>query len=229
MKAVILAAGVGSRLGSMNNDLPKPLLKVRGEPVLERNIKILKSLGVKDIYINTHYKSKMIMDYFGDGSRYDVRIKYSYEEELLGTSGALKNFEQYLHSDFFVIYGDNYFDFNLDDFIKFHFEKKASCTIGLYYREDVSESGVVFLDDKNLVSSFIEKPGEEYSLSNLVNTGVYICSPIIFKYIPDGFSDFGKNIFPLLLEKKFSLYGYILKGLLLPIDNPSLFKKAEEF
>ena len=227
MKAVILAAGKGERLEAITQKIPKPLIKVKGEPVIERNIKVLKSLGVQEIFINTHYKSEMIKAYLGNGDKYGIKIVYSYEQELLGTAGALKNFQKYIKKDFFVIYGDNYFDFQLNDFIKFHFEKKSKCTIGLYYRKDVSESGIVRLDDFNRVNSFIEKPEKGMEVSNLVNTGIYLCSLKIFDYIHETFSDFGKDVFPLMVKEHFPLYGYLLKGYLLPIDNIELLKKAE--
>ncbi len=228
MKGVILAAGLGSRLGKITKSIPKPLIKVKGVPVIERNIKVLSTLGVEEIFINMHYKSELIREFIGEGDKHGIKINYSIEHELLGTAGALNNFKEKLVDDFFVVYGDNYFDFNLDELRKVHFAKKAGCTIGLYTREDSSESGVVFLDDKNRITGFIEKPGNSLKSASLVNTGIYICSPSIFDFIPKGFSDFGKDIFPKMIQTNFPLFGVQLKGFLFPIDNPILLNIARD-
>jgi mannose-1-phosphate guanylyltransferase / phosphomannomutase len=111
LKAVILAAGKGDRLKNVTSQIPKPMIEFRGKPILEHNINLCKRYGVSELCINTHHLHQKIREYFGDGSKFGVSINYSYESELLGTSGAVKNFSKFLGNEpFFVIYGDNYSD-----------------------------------------------------------------------------------------------------------------------
>jgi mannose-1-phosphate guanylyltransferase len=226
LKAVVLAAGVGSRLGEVTKNLPKPLLKINGETILERNIKKVQELGIKEVFINTHYFPDMIKNCLGK-SNLKLNITYSYESELLGTAGALNNFKEYLNEDFLIIYGDNYFTYSLQELIDFHKSKNSQYTIALHYRENVTESGVVITDKENKIIQFIEKPDKQINVdSHLVNAGIYICSPEIFSFIPAGYSDFGKDIFPLMIKSGSSLYGIELIGYLLPVDTMELLNKS---
>lgn len=228
MKAVILAAGVGSRLGEVTKNIPKPLLEINGETILERNIKKVREIGINEVFINTHYYPDMIKNCLGN-HKFNLNIKYSFESELLGTSGALNNFKKYLNEDFLIIYGDNYFTFSLQELIDFHKLKNSKCTIALHYRENVSQSGVVLTDNDNKIIDFIEKPDEQKNVSShLVNAGIYICSPDIFSFIPSGYSDFGKDIFPGMIKSGSSLYGIELTGYLLPVDTIELLNKSRE-
>ena len=106
MKALILAAGKGTRLKHLTADKPKPMLEIGGEPLLAHHVRRLRAAGVQEIAINLHHAAGVITDYFGDGSRYGVRIEYSYEPELLGTAGAAKKLAAFLDESFYVIYGD---------------------------------------------------------------------------------------------------------------------------
>ncbi|MFQ5585178.1 MAG: NDP-sugar synthase, partial [Calditrichia bacterium] len=146
MQAVILAAGKGTRLGNITYQIPKPMIKIMGKPILEHNILLCKKFGITKIFINLHHLSGKILDYFGDGSRWGVELIYKYEPELLGTAGAVKNFQEELNGQlFFVIYGDNYSDLNLGDALSLHQEKKGIATIVLTPKEDVSNSGIAVL------------------------------------------------------------------------------------
>jgi mannose-1-phosphate guanylyltransferase len=228
LKAVVLAAGVGSRLGKVTENIPKPLLKINDETILERNIKKIQELGIKEVFINTHYFPDMIKNCLGN-SNLNLNITYSYESELLGTAGALNNFKEYLNEDFIIIYGDNYFTYSLQELINFHKLKNSNYTIALHYRENVSESGVVIMDNENKIIQFIEKPDKQINVaSHLVNAGIYIFSPEIFSFIPEGYSDFGKDIFPQIIKSGSSLYGIELKGFLLPVDTIELLNKSRE-
>ena len=233
MNAVILAAGKGTRLNSVINDIPKPMVKVGTKPILEQNIIWLRDNGIRNIYINLHQFPDSIRDYFDTGSNWDTDIKYSYEPELLGTSGAVNKIAsdywstQSPESAFIVVYGDNILsDFNLAEIIKFHNERKGLATICLFYRDDVSQSGIAVLDDNSRILRFIEKPTPEQCVSHLVNTGIYIMEPEILKYIPSGFSDFGRDIFPCLLEANETLYGIVSDKTVTAIDTPQLLQQA---
>jgi len=228
LKAVLLAAGVGSRLGEVTKNIPKPLLKINGETILERNIKKIKELGINEVFINTHYLPDMIKNCLGN-CNFNLNITYSFESELLGTAGALNNFKEYLNEDFLIIYGDNYFTYSLQELADFHKLKNSKYTIALHYRENVSQSGVVLIDKENKIVQFIEKPDKQKNVtSHLVNTGIYICSPEIFSFIPGGYSDFGKDIFPQIIKSGSPLFGIELTGYLLPVDTIELLSKSRE-
>lgn len=232
MKTVVLAAGKGERLRSIVKEVPKPMVKINGKPILEHNIELLRSYGIADIYINLHYLPDVIRNYFEDGKKWGVNITYSYEPEILGTAGAVKKFEKYIrHNQFMVFYGDNCYNYNLAEIIKFHNEKKGLGTIGVYEKEDVSQSGIVEMGSNNRVLRFIEKPKPHEVVSHLVNTGIYVFAPEIFRYIPERkFSDFGRDIFPKILKEGKNIYAMILKGKLTAIDTPEIYRQAmEEF
>src|SRR3989344_8775599 len=132
MKAIILSAGKGTRIRELAPEKPKVLMEILGKPMIEWNIELLRKYDIKDIAINTHYLADKIKDYLGNGERFGVKIRYSYEPELLGTSGALNNFKDFLDETFVVIYGDNLTDINLTEMLNYHKEKKAIATLFLF-------------------------------------------------------------------------------------------------
>ncbi|TRZ83057.1 NDP-sugar synthase [bacterium] len=234
MKAILLAAGKSARLGKITKNIPKPMLKIKNEIVLAHNIEWLKKYNIKDIYINLHYLPDIIKSYFGDGSKWKVKINYSYEKNILGTAGGVKKIiniyeKDNWKEDFLVVYGDSFypFSYNIDKLIDFQKEKNALVSMGLYKRKsEIWKSGVALIADNGRIKKFVEKPDPKKINSNLVNTGIYIVHPKIVKYIPDGFSDFAQDIFPKLLREKLPIYGYVFGEGLIPIDTPKLLKKA---
>lgn len=235
MRAILLVAGKGERLGRVTETIPKPMLKVKGEIILEHNIKWLKKHGIKDFYINLHYLPEVVKDYFGDGHKWGVSIKYSYESRLLGTAGAVRNIvncfkEDKWGYDFFVIYSDNFYPFhyNLKAFADFYFKKKGLISIGLYRKKrELYKSGVVFLDKDNRISGFIEKPKNvDRQEGGLINTGIYVVNKQLVDYIPRGFSDFGIDIFPKLIKRKIPMYGYVFRKSLIAVDTLELYQRA---
>ena len=224
------------------------MLRVQGEIILEHNIQWLKRYGINEIFINLHYFSKVIPNYFGNGQKWGVNITYSYEENLLGTAGAVRKIVKENPSilndgNFLVIYGDNFYPFhyNLKDFIDFHYSKSSLTSIGLYQnKNEIKKSGVALLDQNHLIVDFVEKPLAPRPKSNLgpatktllekglINTGIYLLNKRVLEFIPEGSSDFGKDIFPQLMKKKFSLYGFLFEGKLIPIDTVELYKKVSQ-
>ena len=221
MKALILAAGLGKRLGL--KDLPKPMYKINDKPILEENILLLKKHGIKEIFINLHYMPEIIKDYFGDGSKLGVNIQYSYEKELLGTSGAVKNIENNLGKDpFFVIYGDNYTNIDLTDMLNYHKTCKSISTIGVFDPDKNPNSkiagGIIITDENNNLISFIE--GGKNKIKGYVNAGVYILESQVLDFIPNERpSDFGNDIFPTLLIKGYQIKTYLTEGFVFAIDT----------
>ena len=212
MKAMLLAAGPGTRLRPFTNHCPKCMVPVAGKPVLQRNIEWLRSNGIIDLVINLHYYPKAVTSHFGDGSDFGVRLQYSYEPELLGTAGALWAAHQFFSSEpFWVIYADNIFDCSLVQMESLHRDRGATLTMGLFWREDVSASGLVGLDKYSRITGFKEKPAPHEILSHWVNAGIYLCEAKIHNFIPPHqASDFGHDILPAMLSAGESMYGYTL-------------------
>lgn len=212
-KAMVLAAGLGTRLRPLTDLISKPMAPIVNKPVMEHIIELLEQHNFKDIVCNLHWYPEVIKNYFGDGSRWGVNITYSFEEELLGTAGGVKKVEDFFEGKTFLIMsGDALTDINLTDLMEYHKKKGGIGTLVLTEVEDTSQYGVVLLDENKKIYGFQEKPLPGEAKSNLANSGIYVFEPEIFKYIPEGkFYDFGKNLFPDLLDKGVSYYGYIHK------------------
>ena len=236
MKAVIIAGGLGTRLGL--ETIPKPMYKINGRPVLEHNILLLKNHGIKDICIALHYMPEIIKSFFCDGKTWGVNITYLIEEKPLGTAGAIKNAEVFLGEEpFFVIYGDNFTNINLSEMLKSHLSSKPIVTIGIFNPEKSINSriagGFVITDKENNIVSFVE--GEKIHSSDyeaFVNAGIYVMEHEVLKMIPtnkpDEKSDFGKDIFPKLIEEGYLLKGYLTDGFVIAIDTKDALAYAEE-
>ena len=225
MKAVILAAGKGTRLGEITENLPKPMISVRSKPILEHNIELCRKHGIKEIYINLHHLPDIIKDYFGDGSRWDVSITYKEEKAILGTASGVKNFSEELGSTpFFVIYGDNLSDCNLNRVLNEHIRKAARMSIVLIKLDDVSQSGVAELDAEGKILRFIEKPSPGVTRSHWVNAGIYILDSHLLNDIPNEGADFGRDIIPLFLKKDYRIIGLKTDIQLNAFDTPQLLK-----
>lgn len=212
MKALLLAAGLGIRLKPLTDHCPKCMVPVAGKPVLQRNIEWLRSQGVVDLVVNLHRYPEAVTQYFGDGSAFGVRLKYSYEPELLGTAGALWAARRFLTSDrFWVVYADNLLNCSLAQMKSLHLGHGATLTMGLFWREEVSASGVVGLDGHGRITGFKEKPAPGEVLSHWVNAGVLLCEASIHQFIPPGRAcDFGNDILPAMLSAGEPMYGYTL-------------------
>lgn len=205
-----MAAGVGNRLMPLTANIPKPMVPISNIPVMEYGVELLRLHNFTDVIANLHYLGNNISNYFGNGENFGVNLAYSREENLLGTAGGVKNNAWFLKGDTFVVLsGDALTDIDLASFINFHKAKGALATIALKRVEEVSEYGVVITDNDGRIKAFQEKPKEHEALSNLVNTGIYAFEPEIFKLIPASeFFDFGKNLFPKLVEGNLPFYGY---------------------
>lgn len=232
MKAVLLAAGLGKRLGFLTASIPKPLLEVHGKPILLHNIELCHKYGINELFINTHYQADKVKDFLGDGKKFGVSITYSYEPQLLGTASALNNFKSNLQdSPFFVIYADNISDLDLRTIYGYHQRKEGIASVALFEKRNVSMSGIAVLGEQGRIIQFIEKPTPEQEVSRLVNAGIYVLSPRIFEYIPSSFSDFGTDIFPRLISNGEGFYGVVMKGKLEAIDTIELYdeiRKSDE-
>ncbi|NLW25283.1 MAG: nucleotidyltransferase family protein, partial [Clostridia bacterium] len=226
MRAMIMAAGVGSRLMPLTKTVPKPMVPIVNVPVMEYCVKLLKKHGIYNIIANTHYLPSKITDYFQDGKKFGVNMTYSYERELLGTAGGVKNNSWFLDETFCIVSGDALTNIDLTEMYKFHKEKNALATLALKPVEDVTQYGVVVTDEEQCIKAFQEKPKKEEALSNLVNTGIYIFEPEIFSYIPEGFYDFGKQLFPKLVEMEERIFGFFTDDYWCDVGSLNVYKQA---
>lgn len=211
MKAMILAAGVGSRLDPLTRNLPKPLVPIMNKPVMEHIVEMLARNGFKDIMINLFYLGDQIRGYFGDGKKWGVKLHYSPEDQLWGDAGSVKRCQDFFDNGTFVVVGgDDLADIDLRRLLRFHKENRALATISLSLVDDPSEYGIALLNERGRITRFLEKPKGEVIFSNSANTGVYVFEPHILELIPKGVQyGFGNNLFPLLLEQKTRFYGYL--------------------
>ncbi len=211
MKALIMAAGYGTRMEPLTLAVPKPMVPIVNLPTMQHNIELLKRYGLKDITANIHYYPEQIQNYFGDGSWLGVKLAYSYEEELLGTAGGVRHMAADIadiKETFLVLSSDALTDINLKKMISYHKKKGALMTVALARVKEVSEFGVVIRDDDGRITGFQEKPRQEDAKSDLVNAGIYVIEPEVLKLIPQGFYDFGKQLFPRFMDEKARIYGY---------------------
>jgi NDP-sugar pyrophosphorylase family protein len=220
-RALLLAAGEGSRLRPLTDECPKPMIRIGSAPILEHNIRLLRKHGIREIAINLRHRPDVIRGYFGDGTGLGVSIRYSYEDELLGTAGALKPLENFFGERFFVLYGDNLSDCDLSRLLKHHLALRAVCTVAVFHREDVSQSGVADIDPDGFIRRFVEKPRPGESTSHWVNAGIMVCEREILDRIPCGrASDFGRDVLPALLAEGRRAGAYFMTEQLLWIDSP---------
>lgn len=221
MKALILAAGRGTRVRPLTDRMPKPMIPIINKPVMAFLVEHLRRFRIRQIMVNTSYLSPQIEAYFGDGARYDVDMAYSFEgreengrliDEPLGSAGAIRKIQD--HSGFFdetfiVLCGDAVIDFDISELLHFHRRKGGLATIALLEvaRNQVSSYGVVVQDGAGRITEFQEKPSPEEAKSCTINTGIYIFEPEILQHIPAGGSfDIGSQLFPELARAG-QLYG----------------------
>jgi NDP-sugar pyrophosphorylase family protein len=230
---MLLAAGHGTRLGELTGRVPKPLLRIGGMPVLERNLLWLRDGGITEVVINLHHLGEQIEQHAGDGSRFGLRVHYSREPELLGTAGAIKLIEDFLAAaPFLVVYGDNLFDFDLERLFAASRRCPGIGTLALFSLDQHQHTGIaggrVELDRTGRILRFVEG-GRDPAAQKLVNAGCYVLQPPVLQQIPSGAPyDFGKDLFPRLLRERQVLCGHVIEstGKVLGIDTPEALARA---
>jgi len=227
VKAVVLAAGKGTRLQSLVSSVPKAMLAVGGRPVIDRNLSLLAESGVREVFMNLHHCAEVVTGYCGSGERWGLKMTYAFEPQLLGTAGAVRNFGRHLgDGPFFVVYGDNYFECEFSALWKVHEERPGIATIAVFERDDVNGAGIVQLDADDRVVRFVEKPPAAEASGRLINGGLYVLSPTILPLIPDTIPcDFGYDVFPALLRTGQPIYGRVMQGAVWAIDTPELYRE----
>jgi len=196
MKAMVLAAGLGTRLRPLTYEITKPMVPVLDRPVMEHILDLIDRHCFDGVIANLHYFPETIREYFGQ------RISYRFEEQLLGTAGGVRACAEFFGDQpFLVISGDALTDIDLTAFAARHREAGGIATLAVKQVPDTREYGVVLHDRAGRITGFQEKPQPDEALSDLGNCGIYMFDPSIFDYFPDRpFVDWAKDVFPALLE-----------------------------
>lgn len=226
-KAVILAGGKGTRLQGVRSDLPKPMMPIEGKPLLSYLITLCAENGINEIWLTVNHLKDSIIEYFGDGDAFGVKLHYYVEEKPLGTVGGVKALESHLKEDFLVLYGDVLVDMDIKRLYAFHQVKNATATLVVHPNDHPFDSDLLEMDENGLVTAFHPKPHKAgVFYHNVVNAATYIFSPQIFKYLEEGVkADFGKDIFPNII-KETPVYAYNTTEYLKDMGTPDRLHKV---
>lgn len=210
MKAMVMAAGLGTRLRPLTDFLPKPMMPIANRPVLHHLLNLLHRHDIREVGINLHAFPEMIQSYFGDGSSLDMSIRWSHEPELLGTAGGTRKLIDFWGDEtILVTSGDGLHDIDVTALLGHHRRTGALATLAVKPVAEPSNYGVVILDRDTRVRGFQEKPRRDEARSDLANCGVYVIEPELLGRIPrDTFVDFGEDIWPNLVAGGEPVYAY---------------------
>ncbi|HUK56764.1 MAG TPA: NDP-sugar synthase [Nitrospiria bacterium] len=230
MQAMILAAGLGTRLRPLTNHLPKPLLPLDEKPLIEYTLHLLRQYGLTDVIINLHYHGDKIMRALGNGSRWGMKIRYSEEPQILGTGGGIKKMARFLSNEpFLVINSDILVEIRLDRVIEFHRRENAAATLVLREDPEVDSWGAVGIDPHNRIRQLLGKPEwTGKTLSKRMFAGIHIMDPRVLSYIPDqGFSTI-IDAYGKMLEKGEPLLGHVFEDYWMDIGTPERYRHAQD-
>jgi histidinol-phosphate phosphatase family protein len=229
MQLVILAGGKGTRMGDLARDVPKPMVRIVGKPILEHQIEIARRHGVTDIVLLTGHLAEVIEAYFGDGSRWGVNIRHVREAAPLGTAGAMKAIEHLAKGDFVVFYGDTIFDLDLDALVVQHRKWKAAATLVVHPNDHPYDSDLVEADAAGRITAFHRKPHAPGVLRrNLVSAALYVMSPAVLQHVRAGVAaDFGRDVFPAMVAADEKLFAYNTPEFLKDVGTPERHRQVE--
>jgi mannose-1-phosphate guanylyltransferase len=221
MRAMVLAAGLGTRLRPITYEMPKPMVPVLNRPVMEHIVRLLARHGFTETIANLHWFPGLIESHFGDGSEFGVELAYSPERQLLGTSGGVRNAAGFLGDSFLVISGDALTDVDLAAMREYHESHDGIATLATKRVADTSQFGVAITGADGRIQGFQEKPDPAEALSDLANCGIYMFRSEIFDFFPPpgtskaagpgdpaGFADWAMDVFPRLLEGDVPFYSH---------------------
>lgn len=218
---VLMAGGLGARLRPMTENCPKPLLKVGSKPILEIILENFKEAGFEKFYVSVNYKSHMIQDYFGDGSKWGVRIEYLEEKDKLGTGGSLNLLPEKPEHPLIVMNGDIMTKVNFGDLLNFHTEHSSQATMCVREYSYTVPYGVIDIDEHN-IQSIREKPNH----SMFVNAGIYVLNPEVLSFVPENRFFNMTDLFHLLKEEGRATAAFPLREYWLDIGRFEDFEKA---
>lgn len=222
----ILAGGYGVKMRPFTYEMPKCLIPVNNRPILEHIIDRLKEINIKDIIISIDYLGEKIKEYFGDGSKFGVKITYIENDQPSGTATPLLDAKNILNKNpFLLIHGDVLANVDLVDMINFHESHKGIITMALTSVEDPSAYGAVKLSGSKIME-FREKIGSGPEVSRLINAGIYVVNPTLLDFIPQKKNCYlEKDVFPKLVKNK-EIYGYVFAGQWFDVGTPKVYERA---
>ena len=211
MKVVIIAGGQGTRIASVNSEIPKAMIPIHGKPIIEYQVELAQRYGFNDFLFIIGYLGDQIESYFQDGSQWGVHISYFRETTPLGTAGALGLLRDQLTEDFFVFYGDTVMDFDMLHMLNYHRANQADATLFLHPNDHPYDSDIVDIDAQGKVRGFHHKPHPEgFIAHNMVNAALFIFSPKILTAIEPGVKcHIEKHVLPRCISGGMNLYGYV--------------------
>jgi mannose-1-phosphate guanylyltransferase/phosphomannomutase len=225
MKAIVLAGGFGTRIQPLTSGIPKPMLPLMNQPILELILARLDALGVDEISLLLYFMPEKIRDYFQEHWEGNARLNYIVPDADYGTAGSIRFAVDSLKETFLVVSGDLVTDIDLKAAVDFHRKRSALATIVLTSVPNPLQFGVVIADERGRIKNFLEKPGWGEVVSDTVNTGIYVLEPEILRMIPRGKTfDFSKDLFPRLLQRNKALYGYVAPGYWRDVGNPESYR-----
>ena len=235
MQAVIIAGGKGTRLRPLTYGCPKPMLPLVDRPFLEWMINRCREANVCDILLNVQYQARQVIDYFGDGDRFGVTIRYIEESTPLDTAGAIKLAEPYFTGESLIVFNaDILTNLDLAALIKFHKDTQADATLTLTRVSDITPFGLVEINAQNQVQAFREKPNAEQAVEFLaqgidtINAGTYVLEPKIFDVYPSGEPlSFERKVFPNVLERGLKMMGLVSDGYWMDMGTPEKYYQAQ--
>ncbi|OYT26384.1 MAG: hypothetical protein B6U97_03915 [Candidatus Altiarchaeales archaeon ex4484_96] len=222
-KAVILAGGKGTRMRPFTYEIPKPLIPVGGRPLVQHTIDLLMENNIREVIFSIGYLGEKIREYYGNGSKFGIKISYVEEKQALGTAGPLNLMKDQLNCSFLMFNGDILTNIDLLDFIRFHHRHGGIATIALKTVPEPSRYGTVKMNGAR-ITKFIEKP-EEKTNQSLINAGIYVMEPEIIDYIPEGKTMMEHDVFPKLAAEE-KLYGYPFEGQWFDTGTHESYEKA---
>jgi NDP-sugar pyrophosphorylase family protein len=229
MKAMVLCAGFGTRLGELTREIPKPMLSLGDRPMLEFILCHLKRHGFDQVAVNLHFMPEAIQDYFGDGARWGLRLTYSHEPQLLGTAGGTKKMESFFRGEvpFLMHYGDIVTNQDFGAMLRFHQERRALATLLVHQR--ARSNSALSVDAEGRIESFLERPTDAQwqSLANAwVFSGIAICEPELLETVtPATPCDFPRDVFVRLTATR-RLFAFPLSGQRTAVDSPERLAEA---
>jgi mannose-1-phosphate guanylyltransferase len=221
MRAMVLAAGLGTRLRPVTHEIPKPMVPVLNRPVMEHTARLLARHGFVETIANLYWFPETIESHFGDGSAFGLELSYSPEEQLLGTAGGVRNAADFLGDSFLVVAGDALTDLDFAAMREFHESHDGLATLATKRVADTDQFGVVIAAEDGRIQGFQEKPDPAEALSDLANTCIYMFRSEVFEFFPEpgtsmaagpedppAFADWAMDVFPALLENDVPFYSH---------------------
>jgi NDP-sugar pyrophosphorylase family protein len=230
---LVLAAGQSTRIAAISKGLPKPLLPIAGQPLIGWNFRWLAGQGVRDVWVNLHYRADTVRETLGDGSAWGVNIHYAPEDDILGTAGAWRQLGEQWGQTSLVVYGDNLVRFELEGLRESHRRSGAAATMALFDPDRHLHTGIaggraaVAADGR--VDRFVEGGALPLGTRGFVNAGVYLLDRSLLDRLRPGYGDFARDLFPGLAAEG-GLHGHLIedRGFCLGLDTPESFAVADD-